>query len=74
MLSFMGLSLGVMNSAICVEGCTQKRDAARRHAYAAIEAGGDDAMALAMGGFVVGVIDRNYEIALEALDRSMALI
>jgi hypothetical protein len=26
--------------------------AARRHAHAAIEAAGDDAMALAMGGFV----------------------
>jgi adenylate cyclase len=51
----------------------ETRDAARRHAYAAIEAGGDDAMALAMGGFVVGVMDRNYEIALEALDRSLAL-
>jgi hypothetical protein len=30
-------------------------------------------MALAMGGFVVGVLERTYEIALEALDRSLAL-
>ncbi|MEA2777303.1 MAG: adenylate cyclase, partial [Acetobacteraceae bacterium] len=37
------------------------------------EAGGDDAMALAMGGFVVGVVERDYETALEALDRSLAL-
>jgi adenylate cyclase len=52
---------------------TETREAARRHAHAAIEAGGDDAMALAMGGFVVGVMERNYETALEALDRSLAL-
>jgi TolB-like protein len=49
------------------------REAARRHARAAIETGGDDAVALALGGFVVGVIERNYETALEALDRSLAL-
>lgn len=49
------------------------REAALRHAHAAIAAGGDDAMALAMGGFVVGVLQRNYEAALEALDRSLAL-
>ena len=30
-------------------------------------------MALAMGGFVVGVVERDYESALEALDRSLAL-
>jgi hypothetical protein len=30
-------------------------------------------MALAMGGFIIGVVERNYEMALEALDRSMAL-
>ena len=51
----------------------ETRDAARRHARAAIEAGGDDALALAMGGFVVGVIERDYRTALEALDRSLAL-
>ncbi len=51
----------------------ETREAARRHAHAAIEAGGDDAMALAMGGFVVGVMERDYETALEALDRSLAL-
>jgi tetratricopeptide (TPR) repeat protein len=51
----------------------ETREAARRHAHAAIEAGGDDAMALAMGGFVVGVVERDYETALEALDRSLAL-
>lgn len=51
----------------------ETRAAALRHAHAAIETGGDDAMALAMGGFVVGVLERNYETALEALDRSLAL-
>jgi tetratricopeptide (TPR) repeat protein len=52
---------------------SETREAARRHAHAAIEAGADDAMALAMGGFVVGVVERDYENALEALDRSLAL-
>ena len=51
----------------------ETRELARRHAHAAIEAGGDDAMALAMGGFVVGVVERDYRRALEALDRSLAL-
>jgi TolB-like protein/tetratricopeptide (TPR) repeat protein len=51
----------------------ETRETARRHAHLAIEAGGDDAIALAMGGFVVGVIDRDYETALDALDRSLAL-
>ena len=54
------------------------RDEARHdalvHARAAIEAGSDDAMALAMGGFVVGILERGeYETGLEAIDRSMAL-
>jgi tetratricopeptide (TPR) repeat protein len=49
------------------------RAAARHHAHAAIKAGGDDAMALAMGGFVIGVMERDYDTALEALDRSLAL-
>ena len=30
-------------------------------------------MALAMGGFVVGAMERDYETALEAIDRSLAL-
>jgi adenylate cyclase len=51
----------------------ETRAAARHHAHAAIEAGGDDAMALAMGGFVVGVVERDYETALEALECSLAL-
>jgi serine/threonine protein kinase len=49
------------------------RNAALVHAHAAIEHGSDDAMALAMGGFVVGILDRDHETALEAIDRSLAL-
>lgn len=49
------------------------RHAALVHANAAIETGSDDAMALAMGGFVVGILDRDYGTALEAIDRSLAL-
>ena len=51
----------------------EARQAALVHAHAAIETGSDDAMALAMGGFVVGILERDYETALEAIDRSLAL-
>ena len=51
----------------------ETRAAALRHAQAAIETGGDDAMALAMGGFVIGVVQRDYQTALDALDRSILL-
>jgi TolB-like protein/tetratricopeptide (TPR) repeat protein len=47
--------------------------AALRHAQAAIEGGGDDAMALAMGGFTIAVVQRDYQTALDALDRSILL-
>jgi TolB-like protein len=51
----------------------ETRAAALRHAQAAIETGVDDAMALAMGGFVIGVVQRDYNTALDALDRSLSL-
>lgn len=51
----------------------EARHAALVHANAAIETGSDDAMALAMGGFVVGILERDYETGLEAIDRSLAL-
>jgi TolB-like protein len=51
----------------------ETRKAALVHAHAAIETGSDDAMALATGGFVVGILERDYETALEAIDRSLAL-
>lgn len=49
------------------------RESARHHAHAAIAAGSDDATALAMGGFVVAVIEQDYETALGALDQALAL-
>jgi adenylate cyclase len=49
------------------------REAACKHARAAITAGSDDAMALAMGGFVIAVMERDYTAALDALDRALAL-
>jgi serine/threonine protein kinase/tetratricopeptide (TPR) repeat protein len=50
------------------------REAARQHAYAAIRAGSDDAMALALGGFVVAATEGpSEEIATDALDRAIAL-
>jgi len=48
-------------------------EAGLRHARLAIHNASDDAVALAMGGFVIGVLERNYDTALEALDRSLAL-
>jgi tetratricopeptide (TPR) repeat protein len=51
----------------------ETREAALCHAHAAIETGSDDAMALAMGGFVVGILTRDYGMALHAIDRSLAL-
>ena len=52
---------------------TETREAALKHAHAAIAAGSDDAMALAMGGFVIAVMGRDYATALDALDRALAL-
>jgi len=51
----------------------ETRAAASRHARAAIAAGGDDAPALAMAGFVIGVVEHDYETAVDAIDRSLAL-
>ena len=44
-----------------------------RHARAAIAAGGDDAPALAIAGFVIGVLEHDFAVALDAIDRSLAL-
>jgi TolB-like protein len=51
----------------------ETREAAREHAHAAITFGSDDAMALAMGGFVIAVMERDYPVALDAIDRALAL-
>ena len=44
-----------------------------RHARAAIESGADDAMTLATAGFVIGLVAHDYETAMNAIDRSLAL-
>jgi adenylate cyclase len=49
------------------------RAVALRHARAAIAAGSDDAPALAIAGFVIGVVEHDFAAALDALDRSLAL-
>ena len=51
----------------------ETRAAAGRHARIAIASGRDDAPALAMAGFVIGVVEHDYATALDALDRSLAL-
>jgi adenylate cyclase len=47
--------------------------AALQHARTAIAVGGDDAAALATAGFVIAVIEYDYETATVAFDRSFAL-
>jgi len=49
------------------------RQAALHHARTAIAAGGDDAAALATAGFVIAVVEYDYETATLAFDRSFAL-
>jgi len=51
----------------------ETRAAALKHAHAAITGGGDDAMALAVAGFVIGVVEHDFAAALDALDRSIEL-
>ncbi|MDX6412999.1 MAG: adenylate cyclase [Gaiellaceae bacterium] len=49
------------------------KQAALQHARTAIAVGGDDAAALATAGFVVAVVEYDYETATAAFDRSFAL-
>ena len=49
------------------------KQAALQHARTAIAVGGDDAAALATAGFVIAVIEYDYETATVAFDRSFAL-
>ena len=49
------------------------KQAALQHARTAISVGGDDATALATAGFVIAVIEYDYETATAAFDRSFAL-
>ena len=49
------------------------RAAALAHAHAAIEAGADDTQTLATAGFVIGLVEHDYEAAMETIDRALAL-
>src|SRR5215471_17468433 len=44
-----------------------------RHAYAAIEHGRADAMALALGGFAIGMVEHDRKVAVEAFEAALAL-
>jgi tetratricopeptide (TPR) repeat protein len=49
------------------------RNIALRHARAALASERDDSSALAIGGFIVAVLDRDFAAALSVLDQSLAL-
>jgi TolB-like protein len=44
-----------------------------RHAYAAIEHGRDDAMALALAGFTIGMIEHDRKVAIDAFEMALGL-
>jgi len=44
-----------------------------RHAHAAIEHGPDDAMALALAGFSIGMVEHDRKLADESFERALAL-
>jgi adenylate cyclase len=47
--------------------------AALHHARIALATGGDDTTALALGAFIVGIFERDYETAFNAFDKAFAL-
>ena len=49
------------------------RLAAIRHARAAVTYGRDDATATALGAFVIGMVEHDSRVALEAFERALAL-
>jgi len=51
----------------------EERDAALRHAYAAIQNGPDDATALAMAAFVLAMISNDMPTARKAFEQSLAV-
>jgi TolB-like protein/Flp pilus assembly protein TadD len=51
----------------------ENRTAAIRHARAAVTHGRDDATALALGGFVIGLVEHDRVAAHEAFERALAL-
>jgi TolB-like protein/Tfp pilus assembly protein PilF len=63
------------NEIIFARGGAQEenRDGAARHAQAALAHGRDDAMALTLGGFVLGIIGHDRAAARQALDGALAL-
>jgi adenylate cyclase len=48
------------------------KEAALHYARAAIEAGADDAATLATAGFVIGLVEHDYETAMNAIDGALA--
>ena len=44
-----------------------------RHAYAAIEHGRDDAMALTLAGFAIGMVEHDRKVAIDAFEAALAL-
>jgi TolB-like protein len=52
---------------------SENRDAAVRHAHAALAYGRDDATALALGGFVISIIEHDRATALEAFEQALAI-
>ena len=51
----------------------ENRDAAIRHARAAVAYGRDDATALALGGFFISIIEHDRATALEAFEQALAI-
>ena len=52
---------------------TEHRDAAIRHATAALAHGRDDATALALGGFVISILEHDRVTAREAFEQAQAI-
>jgi adenylate cyclase len=51
----------------------ETRAAGLRHAHLAIATGGDDATALAVAAFVIGILEQDYQTVFNAFYRAMAL-
>src|SRR5262249_39701274 len=51
----------------------ENRLGATRHAHAAIAHGRDDALALSLGGFVMGVVAHDHDAARQALEAALAI-
>jgi TolB-like protein/class 3 adenylate cyclase len=51
----------------------ENHDGAIHHAHAAIEHGRGDAMALALGGFAIGMVEHDRKVAVEASETALAL-